>query len=219
MAVRKCFILGDDLIIRIADINFKYFSGFAKTQKEKSINSLHYEIRNKYSVNVLEISSSSNSELGKSLSAFNLKLTYKDKEIPVENIFQSSKVFINGGPYIDLLFTSPSKAKKDERLKNSGELQYFYFNNYKFPLKPTTIFYDYIYCFTLYQHKELVKELINYKAFTDIEFNALKSRNCQAHSVCIFLSLFKKGIIDEALLDFSNFKKLTLDIYDNEITL
>ena len=116
MAIRKCFILGDDLIIRSIEINFKYFSGFAKTQKEKSINSLHYEIRNKYGLNVLEISSSSNSELGKLLSAFNLKLRYKDKEIPVENIFQSSKVFINGGPYEDLLFTSPSKAKKDERL-------------------------------------------------------------------------------------------------------
>ena len=66
--------------------------------------------------------------------------------------------------------------------------------------------------------RKYVKDILNYKAFTDIEFNALKSRNCQAHSVCIFLSLFKKWIIDEALLDFSNFKKLTLDIYDNEIT-
>lgn len=219
MAIRKCFILGDDLIIRIVDINFKYFSGFAKTQKEKSINSLHYEIRNKYSINVLEISSSSNSELGKSLSAFNLKFHFNDKEIPVENIFQSSKVFTNGGPYEDLLFISPPKAKKDERLKNSGELQYFYFNNQKFPLKPTTIFYDYIYCLALYEHKELIDELINYKAFTDIEFNANKSRNCQAHSICIFLVLLKKKLIKEALLDFTNFKKLTIDIYENEIIL
>ena len=51
--------------------------------------------------------------LGVKLSAFNLKLN----GYTLENIFQSSKVFSNGGPYRDLMNVAPKEAKRDGRLQ------------------------------------------------------------------------------------------------------
>ena len=124
MAQRPYFISSNDnAFFREEICEFEYFNGFAITQKQKSIESLHEAILKKYpSAKILEVSRKSPRVIGEKLSAFNLILTSKKngKEYPIENIFQSSKVFTNGGPYKDLLFCSPIEAKKDERLRNSG---------------------------------------------------------------------------------------------------
>ena len=57
--------------------------------------------------NPLEISSKSANPLGVKLSAFNLCLNNHT----LENIFQSAKLFENGGPYLDLLEVPPREAK------------------------------------------------------------------------------------------------------------
>lgn len=62
----------------------------------------------------LEISTKSEEPLGRKLSAFHLTLNH----YALENVFQSAKVFENGGPYLDLLNVAPREAKHDERLKN-----------------------------------------------------------------------------------------------------
>lgn len=45
-------------------------------------------------------------------------------------------------------------------------------------------------------HKELHNDLLNYNAFTDIEFNPKKSLNCQAYSVAMFVSIYKRNLIN-----------------------
>ena len=41
--------------------------------------------------------------------------------------------------------------------------------------------------------------LYKYAGFTDVEFNPHRSINCQARSAALFLSLMKRGQLDEAL--------------------
>ena len=81
------------------DIEFKWHPGFAKSQMQKSIASLHAaaEKLNKISP-ILEISSKSTSRLGVSLSAFSLSMqTLDGQKMSVECAYQGSKVFENGG--------------------------------------------------------------------------------------------------------------------------
>ena len=185
------------------DIEFKWHPGFAKSQMQKSIASLHAaaEKLNKISP-ILEISSKSTSRLGVSLSAFNLSLKTQDgKQMSVECAYQGSKVFENGGPYHELYVASSREAKTDERLKNSGELVAFNFCGEDFPTEPKTAFYDWLYMTALYQKKtDFVKELEVFQGFSDIVFNPNRSINCQARAVALFVSLSENGLIEEQIL-------------------
>lgn len=187
-------------------ISFTFYSGFAITQKQKSIFSLHENIKTKYpDSRVLEISTKSNEGLGVRLSAFNLM--YFDeasgKEYHLENVFQASKVYENGGPYKDLLETSPKNAKGDTRHHTSGKLTCFKLNDWECQLEPKTMFYDWLYCKSLSQKPELAEALVDggYNAFTDIEFNQKKSFNCQARAAAIFVSLYNKKVLYQFLDD------------------
>ena len=194
----------------VKNIEFKWFPGMSKTQKQKSIISLHGEA-NKINISrILEISSKSEDNLGINLSAFNLMIkTRKYRRIfSVETAFQSSKKFEQGGPYSDLLDGTSLQAKKDERLKRSGNLVEFVFFGKRFPLIPRTLFYDWLYINALDQNKELACQVGNFKAFTDIEFNPKKSINCQAYSVALFISLKRSGKLAEALKSPENFANI-----------
>ena len=204
MASRPIFIprFEGNLYVEVALVEFKWYPGFAITQKQKSINSLHEAISKKISVNnILEISSKSLVDLGSQLSAFNLTITTKkyNRKFSVESAFQSSKVFERGGPFVDLLDAASRKAKKDPRIKNSGKLTQFIFFKEKWPLEPKTLFYDWLYMNALTQNDHLSNEIITYEAFTDIEFNPKKSINCQAYSAALFCSLYHRNLLDKAL--------------------
>ena len=189
---------------------FEFYSGFSITQKQKCIKSLHNNILLKEPrANILEISTKSDNSLGVSLSAFNLKLYIEElsKEVPVENIFQSSKVFKNGGHYTDLLEVSSRDAKGDERLRNSGDLIGFHFNGVNWPLVPKTIFYDWIYINAL-NNTITTRNILSYNVFTDIEFNHNKSINCQARSAAIYVSLLKMGLVEKAINDIDFLKTI-----------
>lgn len=207
MACKKIFVTKDLKKLFYEElITFQYFPGFSTIQKHKLIESLHDNIKSIYGEKkILEISSHSMQELGKKLSAFNLKLKINDNEYFIENIFQASKVFDKGGPYTDLLYVSPVKAKKDERLRNSGKIIGFHFFGEKMPINPPNLFYDWIYCNALYQKKEIISELFEYSIFTDIEFNHEKSINCQARSAAIFVSLYRVNLLDYAMSSIHNF--------------
>ena len=216
MAVRPFFISTNDcMFFKEETCEFEYFTGFAISQKQKSITSLHGEILKKYtSSKILEVSRKSEHNIGTQLSAFNLMLkSKKDSKIyPVENIFQSSKVFVRGGPYKDLLYCSPIDAKRDGRLKESGDLISFNFEGRQWPLEPKTLFYDHIYIRALLENENLISQIIQYDTFTDIEFNPKKSFNCQARSVAIFVSLYKANLVRDYIDDMDLFKTL----YKNE---
>ena len=175
--------------VRKRRAEFTWYSGFALSQKQKSIDSFHTEIK-RQGRNPLEISTKSAVPLGVKLSAFNLEL---DGHL-LECVFQSSKVFEKGGPFADLLEVSPKDAKRDERIKFSGKLTGFQYQGEDWPLEPKTVFYDWLYYNAVrstFSNEEL-EELAQYDAFTDIEFNANKSLNTQARSAALVVLLFKQ---------------------------
>lgn len=136
--------------VKIVNTEFAFFSGFSLKQKQKCYESLHKSFLEQFpNQKILEISSKSASELGIELSAFNLKMVVGADVFTIENIFQSSKVFENGGPYT---------------------------------------------------------------AFTDIEFNPLKSLNCQAKAVAVFVGLSKANLLKTALTSEANFLEIVYSI-------
>lgn len=213
MAHRVCFLtqFNNGPVYREIEVEFQYFSGFSVSQKQKSIKSLHEIIRlvNK-DIRVLEVSTKSPDSIGVELSAFNLRFYDKNSgnEYPLENVFQSSKVFEHGGPYRDLLEVHPRDAKRDERLKSSGELICFSLNGEDWELEPKSMFYDWIYMHALLRDSKLANAILEYNAFTDIEFNHNKSINCQARSAAIFVSLSKEGILEKTLENKEELRKI-----------
>lgn len=190
---------------------FTYNKGFAVSQKQKNIVAFHANIQKKEpSGKILEVSTKSMNSLGNKLSAFNLKFYDEVAKVnfPLENIFQSSKVFINGGPYSDILNLPPKDAKRDERLKNSGPLKHFEYNKTIWPIKPESMFYDWLYIKALHNHADLSEQIMEYNIFTDIEFNHKKSINCQARSAAIFVSLKERGILAKVLEDLTLFPSI-----------
>ena len=184
------------------DIEFKWYPGFAKSQMQKTIASLHDAAEEQNIAPILEISGKSNSPLGVSLSAFNLSLkTLKGQTMSVECAYQGSKVFENGGPYHEL-YSVPSRAAKiDERLRNSGELVAFNFCGEDFPIEPKTAFYDWLYMTALCQQKtDFISELEAFQGFSDIVFNPNRSLNCQARAAALFVALSKNNLINEQIL-------------------
>lgn len=212
MATRPIFIVGENsnFLVETKFLNFEWFSGFAVSQKHKSIAAMHSAaINNLHLDKILEISSKSLTSLGVELSAFNLKITTKklQKSFSVECAFQASKVFENGGPFIDLLDKTSIEAKKDPRIKTSGKLLNFNFYNTTWPLEPKTAFYDWLYLNALHKNELLAHSVIEFNAFTDIEFNHEKSINCQAYAAALYVSLYKRGLLNSALESQENFLK------------
>lgn len=202
MAEKMVFRAGDEARLFHTDIvEYKYFGGFAVSQRQKCVRSLHDSIHEKWpEARILEISSKSLQEEGIALSAFNLHYKLPDgRAVPVECIFQSSKKFTNGGPYTDLLDVIPRKAKRDNRLRESGELEAFVFQETNWPLDPQTFFYDWVYINALHQNPDLAKMLLQYDVFTDIEFNHKKSINCQARSAAIYKTLMQRKMVEEVI--------------------
>lgn len=218
MAKRPVFIPYVDNRIGVDEriVEFQWFAGMAKVQKQKSIKSLHSAAEAMGISPILEISSKSEEALGVKLSAFNLLITtqVKGRSFSVETAFQSSKVFERGGPFLDLLEQSSRVAKKDVRLKESGNLVGFEFYRTQFPLTPRTFFYDWLYLKALKQNEDLADHVIRYRGFTDIEFNPKKSINCQAYSAALYVSLAHSELLQDALESPESFKQILSDEYN-----
>ena len=180
-------------------VSFEWVPGMAISQGTKSVINLHREAKEQLEIKeLLEISTRSQEELGVRLSAFNLPLDIDGLKVSVEVAYQSSKIFENGGPFLDLLNGSSMEAKQDSRLKDSGPLIGFMFEGNRWPLNPTPNFYDYLYIRGLL-NSPLAEKLLDYDAFTDVAFsqstleqNVKKSFNCQARSAAIYVSLLKR---------------------------
>lgn len=206
MATRPVFKPASDSssMVEEVEVEFEWHPGFSKKQKRKSIRSLHRSARRRGLDGILEISTKSESELGRNLSAFNL-MVRKNPPLSVESAYQGSKVFQNGGPYHDLYGKSPLEAKKDDRLRNSGDLVAFDLNGQQWPLEPKTAFYDWLYLRALNQYKGRIDQLLKYDGFTDIEFNPDKSVNCQARAIAMGVALRRAGYLEEAIRSKDSF--------------
>ena len=153
----------------------------------------------------------------------------------VENWFQAAKVFGRDGreygPYPELLTVRTPKRYLNEFLDQRTAAQYeddelfqrvqseirgsdlvrFELWGKEFPLVPRSCFYDFLYAKALYQDRnaDLAARLCDYRVFTDIMFNPgtgkRRKYNTQARSCAIFVSLTKRGLIDDALFDIESF--------------
>jgi hypothetical protein len=210
MASRPVFIPDPDGQAPVSTqvVDFQWFAGLSVSQKQKSISSLHQAAHALPGVDkVLEVSTKSPDRLGAALSAFNLSFDtlMLDHPLSVECAFQGSKVFEQGGPFTDIYSLTSREAKRDERLRTSGRLTGFHFAGAHWALEPQTAFYDWLYINALKTRKDLAEQLSDYSAFTDIEFSPLKSINCQAYSVALFVSLQKRNCLEQATSSQSAF--------------
>ena len=89
-------------------------------------------------------------------------------------------------------------AKQDLRLKSSGDLLGFQFEDVRWPLISNPNFYDYLYVRGLVNHPDK-NRLLEFDAFTDIAYSQntpqrinTKSHNCQARSAAIYCSLLRR---------------------------
>ena len=207
MARRPIFVpsLEKDSFFEEITVEFDWHSGFSTSQKQKSIKSLHEAANNKNISNILEVSTKSDNILGSKLSAFNLSLQMEDgTQLFLESAFQGSKVFEEGGPFVDLYNLDPFEVKKDERISKDNKIIGFRYEGVDWDSEPKTAFYDWLYINALNDsiasnQKSTLKDIIDYGGFTDIEFNPEKSINCQARSCAVFVSLYKKGLLKRAL--------------------
>jgi hypothetical protein len=211
MAERPIFVAkpASKQLVEEVFLQLKWHSGFAAVQKEKNIRALHEAAARAGYPNVLEVSTKSDNPRGQELSAFNLKVRNERLgEIPLECVFQGSKVFERGGPFVDLYSIDVRPARKDPRLKESGKLVAFEFDGTRWPLEPKTVFYDWLYMGCIYRDRERAQQLLRYSGFSDIEFNPARSINCQARSVALFLSLMQRGELSEAAKSPSGFLRI-----------
>lgn len=157
----------------------------------------------------------------------------------VENWFQASKVYKRDGkefgPYDGLLTVKAPKrylnVYLDQKIADQyaddelfqrihsdiegASLDRFEFCGESFPLEPKSCFYDYLYVKALSQerNRDLAERVCGFRVFTDIMFTPGAGKkqkyNTQARSCAIFVSLTKRGLInDDALSDIETFKKL-----------
>lgn len=187
MAKRPYYFVTDDNRVQTKFVEFTWNAGLSPTQKKKNIKELHEKAAKEDGVKLLEVSSKSDNELGKKLSAFMIKYG----ESTLENYYQAGKVFENGGPYKDLIYTTPKESKRDERLKKSGAIigyhdfltgedwgESFYYGLYIRALKNALT-------------EDEIKELVSYDGYTDIEFNPSKGINTQAKACAIAKLMYK----------------------------
>lgn len=191
MTTRPALTIKDDQII-CQSFEFEWSDGFAFSQKQKNIKAFHNAIKLSTKATALEVSSKGFDPIGTKLSAFKLKIN----GIYLENIFQSSKKYKNGGPYLDLLEVTPKEAKQDTRHRKSGNLIAFVKDGVEWEIEPKTAFYDYIYVSALLENFGKALDLSAYEWFTDIEFNPNRSINCQARSASIYKLLKKMDAFD-----------------------
>jgi hypothetical protein len=211
MAERPIFVSkpASKQLVEEVFLQLKWHPGFAAVQKEKNIRALHEAAARAGHLNVLEVSTKSENPRGQELSAFNLKVrNERQGEVPLECVFQGSKVFERGGPFVDLYSMDVRSARKDPRLRESGKLVAFEFDGTRWPLEPKTVFYDWLYMGCIYRDRERAQELLQYGGFSDIEFNPARSINCQARSVALFLSLMQRGELGEAVKSPSAFLRI-----------
>lgn len=186
-------------------VSFPWHPGMAPSQKKKNVAELHAAAAARGLERLLEISTKSERAIGQRLSAFHQRVALTDGLFPLESVYQASKVFVDGGPYTDLLAAPPREAKRDERLRESGNLVAFELEGARYPLDPPTVYYDWLYMRCLYPERDWLRRLERLDGFTDIEFNPARSLNCQARACASFVGLEARGQLDEAMTSFAAF--------------
>lgn len=204
MASRPVFLVNDGGVelVTTSEVTFTWHAGISIARRRMSARSLQEAAQACYpKQQFLEVSRMSDDPLGMNLSAFNLRYpdSNRSAQRPVECVFQSSKIFEQGGPFRDLLDENPADAKRDERLRSSGRLIAFELDGQRWPSQPLTAFYDWIYIKALVADAECSAAVLSYTGFTDIAFNPAKSFSCQAYAVALYVALHRRDLLIRAL--------------------
>lgn len=196
--------------VREVPVTFKWHPGMSRAQAQRSITELHSAAGEHGIGPVLEISSKSATRLGVDLSAFNLTFTAPDgRRVSVESAYQGSKVFAgDAGPYHDLYGKPSRDAKLDERVHGRSDIVAFDFYGQRWPAKPITAFYDWLYLYALRRNPALAGEVSQYAGFTDIAFNPQKSVACQARCAAMYVALKRQGRTGDILDEQQSFLEL-----------
>ena len=217
MAERPVFLPSspdESRLVEERSFAFEWHPGFSATQKKRNVAALHRAAARSGCDPLLEISTKSDEELGRRLSAFYLKVESTTLgKIPLECAFQGSKVFECGGPYTDLYRVDARTAKRDRRIATSGRLLRFDFEGAIFGCEPKTAFYDWLYLNAVFPHREWLRRLFRYRGFTDIEFNPSRSINCQARSCALFVALMWREQLERSLSSKSTFLQLLAEYH------
>lgn len=210
MATRPVFLPtkeGPHLVME-RHFDFPWASGFAEVQKKKNVRALHDAAHQGGVGDLLEISTKSDLELGRKLSAFSLKIDVEGKMLSLESVYQGSKVFRESGGFPEIMNMHPREAKRFIRENARGDLIEFRFLGEIYPLSPKNAFYDWLYIKSLVSHSDWIRSRVPFSAFTDIEFNPTKQVNCQARAFAEYLSLMNRGSLKRAAEDFSYFSSM-----------
>ncbi len=206
-----------DFVKRI-DVEFRWHPGMAPSQKAKNILSLHNAAALEGYRPLLEISSYSENELGRRLSAFSLKTKSPIGPIPLESAYQGSKVFASGVKYEDIYRFDARSAKKDPRIRGSGEIIGFDFFGIRWDAEPKTAFFDWLYANSLFEHSDFLKRhLSDFVGFTDISFNPNRSINNQARACALLVSLLKNGQLESAICSGEQFLRIVYRVDKRKI--
>lgn len=198
--------LGGNITVLRKEIEFKWAGGFAKIQKIRRLENFKANLLPSINEKHMEISSGSDTVLGKSLSAFNLSFKSGDlKGFTVESVYQGSKIMDTGGPYQELYNQPSIVTKKDPRIRSAEKLIGFRLLEDDWPTTPPTGFYNYLYFLALLQNKMLINPAIKYEYFSDLEFNHEKAISCQAESLAIFFACIRVNLAEDILSDKSYF--------------
>ena len=206
--IRPVFMVSEKMpYYEVFDVHTEWTEGDEAEELRQNIASMHSMFTTHYpDKRILEVSSKSTIECGVGGSAFNLHIFVPSagRKVPVENLYQCSKVFSDGGPYTDLLLVTPKEAKRDTRLTESGSLTGFEFDGVKYPVFG---YYDYIYIKALLENPDTANGILTYDAFTDIYFDPVTGLNCQARTCAIFVSLSRQGLIDK-VTDYESYVRI-----------
>ncbi|QCQ03723.1 hypothetical protein FAX13_03625 [Ligilactobacillus animalis] len=213
MAKRLVYYVDSDHKLQQQEIEFKWFSGFSVSQKQKSVDDLHKNFLKKHpKLRIIEISTAGSNELGTKLSAVNLNMKTTKGIFTVEQLFQAGKSFKKSGNNLEFLKLDGREARRINKQRNSeDELIGFELFGKKFPLEPKTLFYNWLYLCALKQHKDLQKALLDYSAFTDIYAAPDYTLNTQAEACALYVSLCKQNLWTKAMLNVQNFKEVVYD--------
>jgi len=196
-------------------ISIEWSGGFSLAQKQRNIEKLHAAASALGIHPVLEISTKSLQEVGRRLSAFNLKIEVSGQMVSLESAYQSSKVFSRSGQHLELIEMNPFEAKKAIRSLGVGNIIAFRFLGAEFPTEPKNAFYDWLYIKAIAPHEDWIKRNLNFAAYSDIEFTPSKSINCQARAVAEFHALSMRGNAAQCAKDFDSFRA-TLEMAQRE---
>lgn len=192
------------------DLSIKWHPGFAISQKQKNIMELHNAAEKQGVSPVLEVSTKSTEELGRRLSAFNLKIAVHGVEKSLESVYQSSKVFSISGQHEILMDVEPFKVKRAVRELGRGKIVAFRFEGKEYPTEPKNAFYDWLYIKAMAPYEDWLRRNLHYAGYSDIEFTPEKSINCQARAVAEFHALAIRDAVSACTFSFEAFKTLLM---------